>query len=294
MKTKHNITKATLFALLAAFLYAILAIVIKIVTAHFPSELAVFYRQLFSLLTLLPILCFEYSQGQSLKTTTFPLHLLRAFVSLSAMYCLFYALKYLTLTNALVLSYTRPLFIPLIVWIWFRKKLKGITWVGLFLGFLGVVLILKPAPEQAFHMASIVGLASGLFGGIAFTAVRKLTKSNTPTTIVFYYLALSLPIAFIPALLNWRWPEPVIWVYLVILGILATFYQSFLTLAYKYAHTSKVSAILYSAVVFGAILDWIFFDHLLDVFAVLGVILICIGSILVVKDNKALMPIDRK
>lgn len=294
MATHHNIVKASIFAVFGGLIFAILGIMIKVTTRDFSSEVVVFFRQFFSLLTLMPLLLLERTQGHTLKTKVFPLYLLRTFVSLSAMYCLFYALKYLTVTDALVLSYTRPLFIPLIIWVWFQKKVKAITWWGLILGFIGVILVLKPQPHQTFNVASIIGLGSGLFGGIAFTAVRKLTKTEPPTRIIFYLLILSLPISIIPALSNWQTPTPLIWVYLLVIGILATFYQAFLTLAYKYAHTSKVSSILYSAVIFGALFDWLFFDQILDFIAILGVLLICAGSILVVKDKKALIPMDRK
>ena len=55
------------------------------------------------------------------------------------------------------------------------------------MGFLGVILILRPT-EELFNVASFVGLGAGLFGAIAFTAIRRLTKTEPPERITFYYM----------------------------------------------------------------------------------------------------------
>jgi len=285
MAKGDNLVKATIYAGFAGFVYAVLAIMIKLTTKGVSNEMIVFFRQLFSFLTLTPLLLSETASGKTLKTKVFPLHLLRVFASLSAMYCLFYALKYLSVVDALVLSYTRTLFIPLVIWIWFQKKLAMRTWLGLAVGFFGVLFILKPE-EQLFNFASIVGLASGVFGAIAFTSVRKLTKTESPTRIVFYYLLLSLPIAFLPAWSSFTNPSLYFWGLMIAIGILATFYQIFVVLGYKYAHTSKVSSILYSAVIFGVFLDWWIFSMIPDLFTLVGITAICIGSIMVMGDRK--------
>lgn len=294
MAKGDNLIKATIFALFAALLYALLAILIKITTKDAPTEMIVFFRQFFSLITLTPLLFWEYSsKNQSLKTRVFPLFLLRAFASLSGMYCLFYALKYLPVVDALTLSYTRPLFIPFVIWIWFRKKVRARTWWGLAIGFLGVLFIIKPQ-NQVFNFATLVGLGSGLFGAIAFTSVRKLTKTESPTAIVFYYLILSMPIAVLPAISVFFWPSWQLWGLLFVIGLLGTFYQTFLTLGYKYAHTSKVSSILYAAVIFGAMLDWWFFQLIPDWITIIGILLICFGSLFVVRDRKTAIPNIKK
>jgi len=201
------------------------------------------------------------------------------------MYCLFYALKYLPTIDALVLTYTRALFIPLVIWIWFQKKLTGRTWWGLAIGFAGILFILKPE-KALFDLASIVGLMSGLFGALAFTTVRKLTKTEPLTRIIFYYLAFSVPISFFPAWGGLSRLTPYFWVLILIIGILAAMYQLFLTLGYKYAKTSKVTALLYTSVIFAALLDWWVFGLIPDLVTFVGISAVCVGSVIVVRDRK--------
>ena len=281
---KHKPVLAIVFALGAACVYAFLALMVKITEKQVPNEMVVFFRQLFSLLTISAIFPFKKVSFKSLKTEKFPLHLLRAFCSLSAMYCLYYAIKHIALVDAILLSYTRPLFIPIVVYLWFRKKWTKSTWIGLLLGFAGILFILKPGQMQ-FNIAAIIALASGMFGGIAFTIIRRLTKTEPADRIVFYYLAISMPIAVVPMLPTLMTPSPYMWGMLVLVGLGGAAYQMLLTRAYQYAKAYKVGSLLFSSVIFAAILDYFWNGTIIGYVSVIGVILICIGSYIAMKES---------
>lgn len=287
MLQKHKIKFVIIYALLAALTYAVLGLLIKSLTVHLPNEVIVFFRQVFSLLTLSPMLLREYSMGRSIKTHRVHLHILRAGSALASMYLLFYALKYLPVADAIVLSCTRPLFIPFVVWLWMGKRLDARVWWGLFVGFLGVLCIVKPT-NAVLNFAALAGLGSGLCGALAFTATRKLAKRETATNIVFYYLIFTLPISAIPLLYAWQTPALTMWMVLFGIGLLATFYQSFIAVAYQYGHTSKVASVLYSSVVFALILDWIVWSEMLGLLSLAGIALICLGCLIVVRDKNSL------
>ncbi len=280
----NNIKLAVLFSLLAAFFYSLLGTLIKVSERSVPNEMIVFFRQVVGIIALTPIIAVEKKSFKKLKSKCFHLHLLRAFASLSAMYCLVYALKYLPLMDALLLTYTRPLFIPIVVFLWFKKKWTKNTWIGLFIGFLGVALILKP-DQSMFDVAAAVGVASALFGAIAFTCIRRLTKTDSANSILFYYLIISIPIASIPLISNWTTPTLKQWGLLAAIGIIGTIYQMTLTRAYQYAKAFQVASMLYSTVVFAAFFDWWLGDFSLDYLGVVGMICVIVGSIITIKQK---------
>jgi drug/metabolite transporter (DMT)-like permease len=284
---------AVIYSLIAAFLYALGGFLVQAFARDIPNPMIVFFRIVFSLIFLIPLLIKELPSAKALKTTSFPLHMLRTFTSLTAMYCLFYALKFLPLVDVLLLTYTRPLFIPIIVYIWFGKKWTKRTFLGLIIGFLGVVLILKPT-TTIFNIASLIGLASGLFGALAFTTIRRLTKNEVPEKILFYYLTLSLPITAAALVEGWI---PMSWhIFLVLLaiGFVAVLYQICLTRAYRHAKAFKVGSLLYSTIVFGAIFQGIFFRDLpLDVVSYVGAALIFLGSTIVMRVRSTNVPRER-
>ena len=273
----YNIKLALLYALGAALLFAASGVIIKFLTISASNQMIVFFRQLFALLFLIP---FSRGKGKSnIKTRKFPLHILRAFASLSAMYCLVYAIKYLPLVDALLLSYTRALFMPLIVFLWFGKKPPKYVFLGLIIGFIGVACILKP-DSKVFDIAALVGLASGLFGAIAFSAVRRLTKTENPVKIMLFYLILSIPITAVPLASSWVSPDQTAWLCLLGLGVVGVFYQYMLTKAYEHAKGPQVASVLYSTVIFAAFFDWFLWHESLDVFSILGIIIVVVGSLI--------------
>lgn len=274
----YNVKRAALYAVFAALLFACSGVLMKFATQSVPNPMIVFFRQLFAVLFLVPVIS-SSKPRKSLKTKQAPLHFLRAFASLTAMFCLVYAIKYLPLVDALLLSYTRALFMPLIVFIWFGKRPPKHVWWGLIIGFLGVACILKPG-NGVFDIAAIVGLASGLFGAIAFTTIRRLTKTEHTTKIIFYYMLLSIPIAGLALVNGWESITGVSWGLLVTLGLIGVIYQFLLTRAYEHAKGPQVASVLYSTVIFGAFFDWLLWQRDLDGLSILGIGTVIGGSLI--------------
>ncbi|MDJ0652343.1 MAG: DMT family transporter [Simkaniaceae bacterium] len=284
---KESLPLAITFSLLASFTYALLAYLIQTAEQILPNEVLIFFRQLFGLLILLPLIPVKLGSYSALKTKVFPLHLLRAFSSLSSMFCLYFALRYLPLTDAVLLSYTRPLLIPIVVFFWFRSKWTKSTYLGLLLGFLGIILILRPG-LMTFNLASFSALAAAFLGAIAFTTIRRLTKTEPSERITFYYLVLSLPLALIPLGAKWETPTLVGWGFLVLIGAVALIYQLFLSRAYRHAKAVKVGSLLYSSVAFAYLFDFFLGKKELPVVVLVGMALIIVGSILALSEQKEL------
>lgn len=285
-----NIKLAIIYSIFAAFFYALLGTLMKITELHGSSnEVLVFFRQLIGLVVLFPFLGQEQQPFKHLKTKSLPLHLIRTFSSLCSMYCLVFALKYLPIVDALLLTYTRPLFLPIIVLIWFRKKWSKATFIGILIGFLGVALILKP-DRRMFDIAALMGIASAIFGSISFTCIRKLTRTDSDITILFYYLALSIPFAIIPLIFNWKMPDEFEWMMMAVIGICGLIYQMMLTRAYQHTKAFKVSSILYSTVIFAALFDWWLGDFSIDYLGGMGIVCILVGTFITVSQKQTPFP----
>ena len=285
MTKKHKIGLVVLYAMGAAFLFAWLGVATKITLREIPSQMVVFFRQAFSMLIMLPLITRDLTSGKGLKTARLHLHILRAVTALGAMYCLFYALRFLPVVDAVVLSYTRPLFIPFVVWLWMGKRLAPQVWIGLLVGFIGVICVVRPSGD-VLNLAALAALGSGLFGALAFTATRKLAKRESSTAIVFYNLLFTLPVSALALPGHWVWPSSSMWLLLGGIGLLATFYQIFIAVAYRYGQTSKVASVLYSAVGFALILDWAIWGKMIGLLSLLGIGLISLGCLIVVRDKK--------
>lgn len=278
--------KGAIFSILAAMCFAAVGILMQFAEQYTSQSVVIFFRQLFSLLTIIPILLWQMitnpCHGITIcKTKYFSMHIWRTIFGLLQLYALLYALSLLSLSNALVLSYTRALFTPLMIWLWYKKKLEKAMWIGILLGFIGTIFILKPE-GQIHHLGTFVGLLSGFFGTCSNFAMRRLAKKEPPIRILLYFFVLSIAVSAIPLLWSWQTPKSnTLWGSFILIGILGTIYQLFLTLSYHFAKPSYTNGFLYLAIIFTMLYESIWQKKAPDVYSIIGTILIFIGTLLV-------------
>jgi len=205
------------------------------------------------------------------------------------MYCFFYAIAHLRLADAVLLNYSIPLFMPLVENVWLGEPFPRRLWWPIGLGFLGIVLILKPG-IGVFRPAALVAVASALFASVAQVGIRRLTRTEPIARIVFYFAALATLISAAPLPLAWTPPAGRTWLVVLALGVSATLAQLTLTRAYAYAPAARVGPFIYTAVVFAAGLDWLLWDVLPDRLAVLGALVVGAAGIAALRITAA--PID--
>jgi drug/metabolite transporter (DMT)-like permease len=255
---------------------------IKTAALTLPNEIIVFLRNLFGLLIL--VLWLRPRVG-NLRTRRWRGHLLRAAFGLSAMYCFFYAIAHLPLAEAMLLNYSTPLFIPLIAWIWLGERPSRGVWAAVVLGFAGVSLILKPGFGLLSH-TGLVGLLAGLLAALAMTNIRRISDTEPVTRIVLYFALLGTLVSALP--LFWAWQTPS-WRDLALMlgaGLFATLGQLWLTRAYSLAPAARVGSLVYSAVVFAALLGWVLWDERPDGYSALGILLVIVAGMLATREKK--------
>jgi drug/metabolite transporter (DMT)-like permease len=260
----HVTTAGAAFALMGAFAKAAAQVGVS-------NYLLVFARNLISVLVLMPLLL-RAGPG-AFRTQRFGGHLWRSGFGLLGMYTLYYAISHLTLAEALLLNYSSPLFIPFIAWLVLRERPPALLIPASLLGLAGVALIVKPA-ALGLSFASLVGAASGLFAACAMVSLRRISDTEPPMRVVFYFGAVGLVISAIP--LYWHW-QPLGWKELGVLlgtGLFATLGQLQLTRAYACAPAARVGAMGYSAVVFAGLLGWLVWGETPDGWSLLGAVLV--------------------
>lgn len=269
-----------MYIVISSALFSCMGAFVKMASSTLPNEMIVFFRNAFGVLFLLPFISRHGWQG--LRTNFFFLHFVRAISGLLAMYCFFYVISRMRLAEAVLLNYTMPLFIPVIASVWLKEQMSPKIWWGILIGFVGVLFILRPG-RGLYNMIAVAGLAAGILAAFAQVAVRRLTKTESTIRIVFYFAFISLIVAFIPMIRVWVIPEPRVWVYLAMVGLLATIAQLFLTKAFSCAPAAQVGPFIYAAVVFSGFIDWGVWKVLPDLFFLLGAVLICMAGVLTIR-----------
>jgi drug/metabolite transporter (DMT)-like permease len=269
---------AGLLVLSSALLFSGVGALVKGAASDLPIEVIVFFRNATAYAVLLPYLL-VVRRDVSLKTGCLRLHLLRATAGLGAMYTFFIALKLLRLADAMLLSYTMPIFIPIIERLWLGERTSRRTWAAVWVGFVGIVLVLKPG-TGLFQPAGIVAVASGLLTALAMVGIRRMTVSEPVDRIVFYFTTFGTLVSAVPMAWAWEPPQGVMFWALAAVGVLAILAQMCLTRGYSLAPAGRVGPFNYGNVVFAALLGWLLWGETLDGLTLAGAVLTCAAGII--------------
>jgi drug/metabolite transporter (DMT)-like permease len=281
---RHDLKSGVLLILGAFFCAAVMSTLSK-AAASVPALLTLFLQYAISFLIFVPLGLRSGRAG--LRTSHFGLH---AFRSLAGSFCqllFFVSVKSIPLMDAVLLSNSAPLFIPLVVLVWLKKGVQPLVWVSLLVGLAGIVLIIRPGPQMFRDPASLIALVAGLFSALALVATNKLAETEPPARILIYNFGIST-ILLIPVC---------VWVYrpltgreMLLLGGVGIFYaltQYLVIAAYRFASASELSPFNYSVVVFSGLLGWWVFGSVPGATAIAGTILICAGGILSIRAGHA-------
>ena len=272
-----------LCVLSASFTFAVLGALIKVVSVWLPNEMVVFFRNFCSLFFILPWIWYSRPPG-GVRTSYFPLHLLRSVAGLGGMYCFFYVIANLQLSESFLLMSTAPLFIPVIAYFWLREPVMSQVRSAIIIGFVGIILILKPG-MGVFRPIALIGLGAGILGATAMVSIRRMSASEPTIRIVFYFTVFGTLISAVPLAWSWESPKPEIWWILILMGLLASVGQFLLTKGYSLAPAAQVGPFTYGNVVFATFLGWMFWGEGLDFLTWVGAFLICIAGIVTTRKT---------
>ena len=277
---RSELRRGALLMAVSALLFASMAAMVSLAARELANAPIVFFRHFIMLVFLLPWLV---RQGRrALQTDDLGGHLVRGLAGVAAVACYFYAIARLRLADAVLLNQSMPLFIPLVERAWLGERIPSRLWGVLLLGFAGLLLILRPG-SGVFEPAALVGLASAVLASIAQVGIRRLTRTEPVTRIVFYFGLVASVVALPPAAYWWTSPSTKTWAILLLMGIFATVGQFTLTRAYVHAPAAHVGPFLYAGPVFAGLLDWLIWGRLPDALFVAGAVVVIASATLALR-----------
>lgn len=250
-----------------------------------PSLLILFFQYAVGTLCFLPS---GARMGlQHLRTQRLGLQIVRSVIGSACQLLFFMSLRSLPLLDASLLSNAAPLFIPIVVWIWFRKSISARVALSLLIGLIGVLLIIHPGAQLLRDPAALLALGSGVLSAIALVATNKLAETDPPARTLLYNFGVSTLLLLPVAGTEWRPFAGRVWLLLIGVGVLFALTQWFIILAYRFAGAAELSPFNYSVVIFSGVLGWLFYGNVPTAAAVVGTGLICGGGILSIATGHA-------
>lgn len=283
-EASDRLLTGVLLGLLSFGSLAVMSALAKAAAGNSPVEVTVFFQNLICFLIIAPVAL--RSGFGPLKTRQLPLHLLRAATGTAAWFGLFFAISLIPLTNAVLLTYSAPIFLPLIAWLVSRQAIGVQIWAGVLLGFLGIALVLNPTGSP-IEFGDLLALGAALLLALALLSVRWLGRTEPTVRILFYYFGLST-LGMLPlALSSWSLPDDWGWAYILGIGLCLMLSQIFIILAYRAASPVKLAPLIYSVIVFTALIDAVIWDQVPSLLEVAGMILVIVGGAVAMVERPA-------
>lgn len=213
-----------------------------------------------------------------------PLLITRGIVGAFALMCVYYAVTTLPLAEATILQYLHPVFTAVLALLFLKESIQQSTIACIVLSLLGLFIMIQPnlslnnnIPYSWFSIgAAIVG---ALGSAIAYVIVKKLTKTEDSSVIVFYFPIVSIPISIILLGNDFVIPSVAALNVLILIGIFTQIGQVGLTKALHSADANKATAYAYVQVIFSVVIGWAFFSEIPVTTTVLGGIFIIFGAL---------------
>lgn len=260
----------------AAASFALMVNLVRILTASLDPLEVVFFRNVFGLLAMLPWLI---RRGPGvLRTEHLGWHVLRAAIGIVAMVCWFTTLSLLPLAEATALSFTAPMFTSVLAALLLGEAMPGRRWSAIAIGFVGALIILRPGVE-AFDPAALLAIATALVWASGMILVKVMARTESAGAVVTYLVLFSTPLSLAGALFVWQTPTLGELGLAVILGAAGSAGHVCMTRALAVAEAGAVAPFDYLRLPLVALLAYLLFGEVPDVWVWLGGGLIAAGGI---------------
>jgi drug/metabolite transporter (DMT)-like permease len=263
--------KGIAFKIAATFMFVLMAACVKAVAARYPIGEVMFFRSSFALVPLLLLVSMQGSLLTLWRTRRPFGHMMRVCVGASGMFFNFWGLALVSLPEATAIGYATPVFAVIFAVLILRETVRIYRWMAVFVGFIGVFIIVLPHIIAAKAGASLadtslagvlVCLTGAIVSALAMTTVRHLTATENTSTIVLYFSVGCSLISLLSLPFGWKMPGGMDLVLLVASGLLGGIAQLFLTQGYRLADSSLIAPFEYTSMLFAAGLGYVLFGEL--------------------------------
>jgi drug/metabolite transporter (DMT)-like permease len=271
---------AALWMVLSSAAFAGLVATVRQASQYLHFFEITFFRCLFGFLFMMPWLA-RAGIG-ALRTQRLPLYLLRAVIGLCFMTTWFWSISITPMAIVTSLFFASTLFAAVLAVLVLREKVGPRRWAAMILGFLGVLVILRPGVDQVTFGAMLSLGAAGL-AGISMTVVKLLSRTERPEAIITYMALLLIPLSLVPALFVWVWPSWEVMAWLVAVSGFATVGHWGMTRSFGLSDSSAVMPFMYAQLPFVAAIGFVVYGEVPDMYTWIGGGIIAASSLYIAR-----------
>ena len=294
---KNKLTQVALLAVGSTFFVSFMGACVKLLSDDLHPVIICFYRCLMGLIIITPFII--KNNFQALQTDNMRLQILRALINIISMICWFTAIGMMHLEKATALGFTTPLFTTVLAVIVLGEVIRFHRTAALLLGFIGILIIIRPG-YMPFEFGTILMLIASFSFSFVLIFVKKLSATDSSLTIIFYHLLYMTPAFFILSLFYWQsinFNQLVIFSLMGSSGLLSHWC---LAQAFKMSDTTFVMPLQFTKLIWASLIGLFIFAEQPDIWTWVGGIIIFISVVYITyreafrkKGTSKLIKVDR-
>jgi drug/metabolite transporter (DMT)-like permease len=257
--------------LASTVVFGAMAIMIRLASRDLHTFEVAFFRNFFGLVATLPLLA---RHGRMLLSTPrLGRYLFRCAIGLVSMFAGFWAIGHLPLAQAIALSYSSPLWVTIFAALMLGEVVRARRWTAVALGFLGVIVLLRPG-ASTFNAFSLIAVGAAVFNGLVSIQIKELSRTEPADRIVFWTTLLWVLMSAPLAMWKWQWPHGITWLWVVLAGVLGTTGHMLWTRALKLGEVTALMPISFMQLPLVAVAGYFWFGESLDRYTIIGAAII--------------------
>jgi drug/metabolite transporter (DMT)-like permease len=270
-------TIGIIFAILAYLSFSLLDAIQKTLIIYYSVFQLLFIKYCFTL-------CLSFVESRRKKnykfylTNNLKLQILRSFLSILESACFVLAFRYLSLADAHSIGGLTPIIVVIFSSILLREKITPKIWLAVFMGFIGVLIIMRPG-LSIFDPKSLIPLSAALFLGLYQVVTRKASEYDQNETSLFYTAFTGILIMGSISFFYWI---PINLSFILLFIGVGVFYSLGLYLqiiALSKARASIVQPFHYTLIFWAIIFGFIFYKDIPDIYTIIGALVIASSGI---------------
>lgn len=273
--TRAPVVTAVLWMVGALFSFMMMGIGGRELSAELNTFQILFFRSVIGLGVVSLLLYF--SGWQQVKTAVLSRHIWRNLAHYGGQYGWFFGISVLPLAEVFALEFTLPIWVTFLAPFFLGERFTKARLTAVSLGFLGVLIILRPG-TAVIDPAAFAVLGAALAFAISTLFTKSLARTDTSLAIIFYMTLVQLPLGLLPSLLSWRTPSAALWPWLVVVGIGALSAHYCTAQALKLVDATLVAPMDFLRLPLVALVGFLFYAEPLSIFVLLGGAVMVLGN----------------
>jgi drug/metabolite transporter (DMT)-like permease len=291
-----NVFKAVTLKLISALLFALMSSLVRFLGEDVPLGQTVFFRAAFAIIPVMILLMVRRELGSALYTARPLGHLGRGSISVCGMFLNFAALQRLPLSDATAISFASPLITVALAAMFLGEHVRIYRWSAVAVGFIGIIVMLWPyldighftAGTASAAIGAVCAVASAFTNAGSVVQTRRLTTTETTSSIVFYFSIICALGGLATLPFGWVMPSALQLAALISIGLLGGMAHVVLTESYHHAPASLVAPLDYTTMIWAFILGYWMFGEIPSAYVYVGAAIVAGSGIFVIWRERQL------